>query len=141
MSWDPGTQQRQQANTLADNILVRTIVATVAQLFDLAANPIEIVPAPGAGLTILPVALIARGAGGIGYDFLPICAFDGDAGLGGCFDTSAAFGFEAPFAWLMPLQPCGLLEDAPILLGVNGLDATTGDYDIEFTVYYRIIPI
>lgn len=117
---------------------------TVAEFLNLAAAPIELVPAPGPGKLIVPIALIASGEGGAGYNGNPNICYGGNPALGPIFaGFSSAFGYEAPFLAISGSDNAlrDAAENAALVLVADPGPVTDGDYDIEIRIEYEIVTL
>lgn len=120
---------------------------TAAEMRSLGANPIELVPAPGPGKLIIPLLLIAAGAGGVGFDNTdgnPTICYDGDPALGPVLSVNSLTGYPAPFIAIASMD--GNLRDAkanaPLVLTTDtGGEITGGGYDVDLRIEYEIVTL
>lgn len=117
---------------------------TVAEMRAIGTNPIELVPAPGPGKLIVPLLLIASGAGGVGYNGNATLCYDGDQNLGPFMAVSNVTGYGAPFLAIGTQD--GALRDckanaALVLTTDTGEDMTGGDYDVDLRLEYEIVTL
>jgi hypothetical protein len=148
-----GVTKKAPASALGVLLSTGPITVTSAQLKDLVANPVEIIPAPGVGKAIFPTAVYydykfgtvayvdpndgraALKMGGVSID-QPITAIS----LIDASESKAFFGgaliFSGPDVSLTRAQATSAL-----VLGAAAQNLTTGDGTLTITVLYQVVDL
>lgn len=132
----------------------RTVTITTAQMLALNGSPIQIVPAPGAGLLIVPTMMIATlvfNAAAYSTNAAGASLKYGTAGAG----TSTGFTLSQAFlqsasgtntqivnqSSAATYLPASTDLNVPLTLIAATSDPTTGDSAMNVRVYYRVIAV
>lgn len=132
----------------------RTVQITTAQMLALNGSPIQIVPAPGAGLLLVPIRMV----GTLVYNSATYACNSagaslryGTAGAG----TSTGFTFSQAFIQAASGTNCQVVNQSsaatylpattdynvPLTLIAATSDPTTGDSDLFVRVYYEVMTV
>lgn len=117
---------------------------TPAEMKSLGANPIRLVPDPGAGKMVVPILCIVSGSGGTPYigQPNPVIIYAGDTNSL-FLNMNAIGGFVAPFREIM--QPAEVIDakvNAGLMLGTDDVgELVDGDYPVDIRIEYEIVDV
>lgn len=129
------------AATFPQRTLQAEVTIPTASVLALGTTPFQLLPAPGAGLAIVPKAMLVRFVGGTtDYATNTTVAIKG---LGG----NAVFNIPIDTAALSPVLATGVLaggnlvENAALVAEEETGNPTAGNYNLVCTIWYQIVTI
>ncbi len=129
----------------------RRAVVTTAEVLALFATPIEIVPAPGAGLALIFEGMLIHKPAGVAYAGIAAgedlsVKYTNAAGLavGGCETTGFLDSTSSLIRWVggyraaSGVSQIAVVANAALVLHLLIAEIITGDSDLNMEVHYRI---